>query len=400
MNTAAPFETESAILTMFVITTLVYAVAWAIEAKLETRSNSYHHVILSNISLLLESLATVFLVLILVPGLGYFILLIWAIYFVGLTYGAWRKLYLLYNAISSVSDLLNELLGRRGLHNEEIIQCSTSRHILGIAPTSTENPSNEKNPLPHPLVLYRHPKSTFGSFMVCQLYSETSSASDFLNKLLGHRDVHNEEIIQYFTSSDNTTGSNHKHAILRFLIAALLALSPQKFHSMNTSAAPFENHSTILSMFVITTLVYAVAWAIETKLGTINSSYHLLMSNISLLLGTLATVLLVLVHVPGLGTGLAIKPLKSCSYSAFKITYKGILTKAYTATSKFLTLLTKEETNLLFSCILFSLQWRPLTSAGWVASGIKELRFLERRGSQLSRSYSNLKMPSHSQLAQ
>ncbi|KAK6234342.1 hypothetical protein QUC31_006748 [Theobroma cacao] len=47
-----------------------------------------------------------------------------------------------------------------------------------------------------------------------------------------------------------------------------------------------------------------------------------------------------------------------------------------------------------------SLQWRPLTSAGWVASGIKELRFLERRGSQLSRSYSNLKMPSHSQLAQ
>ncbi|KAK6227808.1 hypothetical protein SCA6_000148 [Theobroma cacao] len=146
--------------------------------------------------------------------------------------------------------------------------------------------------------------------------------------------------------SDNTTGSNHKHAILRFLIAALLALSPQKFHSMNTSAAPFENHSTILSMFVITTLVYAVAWAIETKLGTINSSYHLLMSNISLLLGTLATVLLVLVHVPGLGTVLAIKPLKSCSYSAFKITYKGILTKAYTATSKFLTLLTKEETNL------------------------------------------------------
>ncbi|EOY17794.1 Uncharacterized protein TCM_042513 [Theobroma cacao] len=280
MNTAAPFETDSAILTMFVITTLVYAVDWAIEAKLETRSNSYHHVILSNISLLLESLATVFLVLILVPALGYFILLIWAIYFVGLTYGAWRKLYLLYNAISSVSDLLNELLGRRGLHNEEIIQCSTS----------------------------------------------------------------------------SGSSANYTHAFCIFLVAIFLALMNLKFLSVDIPS-PFETHSLIMPMFVITILVYATNFH--------PSFFHeVIRTYISLLTGSLTPVLFALILLPGdLGCGENLKFLKvltqSCVHdrvgdktvevlllSAFKITYKGILTKAYTATSKFLTLLTKEETNL------------------------------------------------------
>ncbi|EOY17795.1 Uncharacterized protein TCM_042514 [Theobroma cacao] len=371
MNIAAPFETHSAILTMFVITTLVYAVAWAIETKLETSSNSYHHVILSNISLLLGSLATVLLVLILVPGLGYLILLIWAIYFVGVTYRAWRKLHQLYSTISSVSDFLNKLLG---LHNEESIRCSTSsssssaKYTLAICiflvtvfltlmnlkflPVNIPSPfethcdimtmfiitilvyastsycheiiskyitllSGSLAPVLLALILFPgylgrlmflvwtiyFVKLSYDAWRkLYQLFNTISSVSDFLNQLLGRRGLHNEETIPYITSSKISTATHQKHVILGLPIAVFLALLPLRFPSMNTTAAPFETHCAILSKFVITTLLYAVAWAMETKLETCAHSYHrVIISNISLLLGSLATILLTLILVPGLG---------------------------------------------------------------------------------------------------
>lgn len=101
--------------------------------------------------------------------------------------------------------------------------------------------------------------------------------------------------------SNSATASNHKHAILSFLIAALLALLPLKFHPMNTSAAVFDTHRAILSKFLITTLVYAVVLAIEINLGTNNSPYHLIVSKISLLLGSLGAACLLLILVRGLG---------------------------------------------------------------------------------------------------
>lgn len=129
-----------------------------------------------------------------------------------------------------------------------------------------------------------------------------SSVSDFLNQLLGRCDLHNEESIPYIASSNIRTATHHKHAILGLLIAASLAFLPLKFASMNTTAAPFETHCAILSKFVITTLLYAVAWAMETKLETrANLYHHAIISNISLLLRSLATVLLLLILVPGLG---------------------------------------------------------------------------------------------------
>ncbi|XVF24128.1 hypothetical protein REPUB_Repub13aG0100600 [Reevesia pubescens] len=115
MNIVAPFETHSAVMSMFVIATVVYAVAWAIEAQLETDNNSYHKVIVRNISLLSGSLATVLLVLVIVPALGWFILLVWILYLVKLIYDACQKLHQLYQAISSASDVFNKVL-RRGGH--------------------------------------------------------------------------------------------------------------------------------------------------------------------------------------------------------------------------------------------------------------------------------------------
>ncbi|EOY17791.1 Uncharacterized protein TCM_042510 [Theobroma cacao] len=232
VNIPSPFETHCDIMTMFIITILVYGTNF--------HTSFSHEIISKYISLLSGSLAPALLALILFPGyLGRLILLVWTIYFVKLTYDAWRKLYQLYNTISSVSDFLNQLLGRRGLHNEESIP--------------------------------------------------------------------------YITSSSISTATHQKHAILGLLIAVFLALLPLKFASMNTTAAPFETHSAILSKFVITTLVYAVAWAIETKLETrANSYHHAIISNISLLVGSLATVLLVLILVPGLGRRLEIQADAAC----------------------------------------------------------------------------------------
>ncbi|EOY17790.1 Uncharacterized protein TCM_042509 [Theobroma cacao] len=116
-----------------------------------------------------------------------------------------------------------------------------------------------------------------------------------------HNRCRNVRVRKLNRQTNSSTASNPKHAIFGFLIAVLLALLPLKFGSMNPSAAPFETYSAILSTFLIIMVLYAVAWAIETKLGTNNSSYRLLMRNISFLLGGLATVLLVLILVPGVG---------------------------------------------------------------------------------------------------
>ncbi|XWS07637.1 hypothetical protein CRYUN_Cryun41cG0006600 [Craigia yunnanensis] len=120
MNIAAPFETHSVVMSIFVITTLVYAVACVIEAKLQTGNNSYHGVIISKICLLSGSLATVLLVLIIFPALGWFILFVWTLFLVKLTYDAFQKLHQLYQAISSASDVFNEVLGRGGHQNESV----------------------------------------------------------------------------------------------------------------------------------------------------------------------------------------------------------------------------------------------------------------------------------------
>ncbi|XVE69416.1 hypothetical protein DITRI_Ditri09bG0150600 [Diplodiscus trichospermus] len=112
MNLAAPFKTHSAVMWTFVIATLVYVLAWVIEAKLGTGRNSYRRIIISKISFLSASLATGLLVLVIVPALGLFMLLVWTLLLAKLLYAACQKLRQLYQAMSTASDVLNEVLGR------------------------------------------------------------------------------------------------------------------------------------------------------------------------------------------------------------------------------------------------------------------------------------------------
>ena len=108
INIRSPFETHVVIMMMFVISILVYAI---------TLCTSYFPEI---IGLLSGSLAPVLLALILFPGLGWFILLIWVIYSVKLIYGACQMIYHLYKTSSSVSNVFNKLLAHRGHHEETI----------------------------------------------------------------------------------------------------------------------------------------------------------------------------------------------------------------------------------------------------------------------------------------
>ncbi|XVE99754.1 hypothetical protein REPUB_Repub03eG0228500 [Reevesia pubescens] len=116
INIAALLDTHSPVLmSIFVIAMLVFALTWTIETQLETRNNSYHHVLISNIRLLSGSLAAILPVLVIFPVLGWSFLLVWTLFLVKLIYNACQKLLQLYQAISSASDVFNEVLGR-GAH--------------------------------------------------------------------------------------------------------------------------------------------------------------------------------------------------------------------------------------------------------------------------------------------
>ncbi|XVE69417.1 hypothetical protein DITRI_Ditri09bG0150700 [Diplodiscus trichospermus] len=115
-----PFETHSTIISTFVMAALVYGLAdWVMEAKFQIGNNSYHQIILSKISLLSASLATVLLVLVLVPALGWFTLLVWTLFLFKQIYDAWQKFCQLYQAISFAIDVFNQVLGRVAHQNEQ-----------------------------------------------------------------------------------------------------------------------------------------------------------------------------------------------------------------------------------------------------------------------------------------
>ncbi|TYI08258.1 hypothetical protein ES332_A10G286900v1 [Gossypium tomentosum] len=110
-----------------------------------------------------------------------------------------------------------------------------------------------------------------------------------LRVLLGCHAHHNEE----------RCCNNHIHASLGFLISVLVALILVKYQSTNM-ALPFETHPAIMFTFITSILVYSAAAAIKTSKG--NSSIHrIIVTKISLLSGSLATVVLLLVIVPTIG---------------------------------------------------------------------------------------------------
>ncbi|TYI08255.1 hypothetical protein ES332_A10G286600v1 [Gossypium tomentosum] len=112
----APFETYNALMLMVIIVTLVYAAAWQIEYHLQSSNNnsSIHRIIVTKISLLSGSLAAVVLVLVIVPAIGWFVLLVWTLFLMKQIYEACQMLHRLYQSISLVSYVFNEVVGPRG----------------------------------------------------------------------------------------------------------------------------------------------------------------------------------------------------------------------------------------------------------------------------------------------
>ncbi|TYI08257.1 hypothetical protein ES332_A10G286800v1 [Gossypium tomentosum] len=97
-QSTAPLETHNALMLIVIIVTLVYARAWQIEDHLQTSNNSssIHRIIVSKISLFSGSLVAVVLVLVIVPIIGWFILLVWTLILMKQIYEACQMLHRLY----------------------------------------------------------------------------------------------------------------------------------------------------------------------------------------------------------------------------------------------------------------------------------------------------------------
>ncbi|PPS18660.1 hypothetical protein GOBAR_AA01962 [Gossypium barbadense] len=83
---AVPFETYPAIMLIFVIAMLVNAAAATIKTSKD--NSSIHRIIVTKINLFSRSLATVVLLLVIVPPTEWFILLIWTFFLVKPIYAA------------------------------------------------------------------------------------------------------------------------------------------------------------------------------------------------------------------------------------------------------------------------------------------------------------------------
>ncbi|KAK8275025.1 hypothetical protein V6Z11_D10G110900, partial [Gossypium hirsutum] len=108
-----PLETHSALMLILIIAVLVYAAAWEIEHHPQTSNNnsSIHPIIVTKISLFSGSLVTVVLVLLIVPAIGWFILLVWTLFLMKQIYEACHMLHRLNRSISLVSHVFNEEFG-------------------------------------------------------------------------------------------------------------------------------------------------------------------------------------------------------------------------------------------------------------------------------------------------
>ncbi|MBA0755426.1 hypothetical protein Gogos_019884 [Gossypium gossypioides] len=107
-NMAVPFETHPAIMFIFITVILVYAATAAI--KTSNANSSIHRIIVSKISLLSGSLATVVLLLVFVPPIGWFILVIWTFFLVKQIYDGMLHLPCL--IISALNYVIYQIWGR------------------------------------------------------------------------------------------------------------------------------------------------------------------------------------------------------------------------------------------------------------------------------------------------
>lgn len=109
---ANPFDTHSGVMVAFFAILLVHAILLVTQIKL-------HHAIFGKISLLAGVLASVLLLIMLVPPVGWLSLVVWVICFVTVAHDSYQQLYqLLCEATLQIFNLLKAMMNHRVLERQ------------------------------------------------------------------------------------------------------------------------------------------------------------------------------------------------------------------------------------------------------------------------------------------
>jgi xanthine/uracil permease len=120
--TASPFDTHEGVMLAFFIAFFIYATASVAEIMLRARESIYHPIV-SYIRLFASGLATILLLVILDPVLGYIISVLWGCLFARVAYESCKELQELRSHTAQLGhlghSLWTKLVGVLGYHNEE-----------------------------------------------------------------------------------------------------------------------------------------------------------------------------------------------------------------------------------------------------------------------------------------
>ncbi|KAK4848828.1 hypothetical protein QYF36_017877 [Acer negundo] len=103
----SPFDTHYGVMLTFFVVVHVHAVVLVVEIKLQAHISSCHAMIMSKISIFSGALASILLLLILVPPFGWFSLVMWVVCFIRVAHDSYKDFcQLFYQATLQVLDLL------------------------------------------------------------------------------------------------------------------------------------------------------------------------------------------------------------------------------------------------------------------------------------------------------
>ncbi|KAJ6922476.1 hypothetical protein NC652_016199 [Populus alba x Populus x berolinensis] len=115
---ASPLDTHEGVMLAFLIALFIYATASVAEIMLRARESIYHPIV-SYIRLLASGFATILLLVILDPVLGYIISVLWGCLFARVTYVSCKELQELRSHTSQLGhSLWTKLVGVLGYHKE------------------------------------------------------------------------------------------------------------------------------------------------------------------------------------------------------------------------------------------------------------------------------------------
>jgi xanthine/uracil permease len=117
--TASPFDTHEGVMLAFFVAFFFHATASVAEIMLRARESIYHPIV-SYIRLFASGLATILLLVILDPVLGYIISVLWGCLFARVAYESCKELQELRSHTAQLGhSLWTKLVGVLGYHNEE-----------------------------------------------------------------------------------------------------------------------------------------------------------------------------------------------------------------------------------------------------------------------------------------